>query len=108
MHYWLYLLAAIVLEVAGTTSMKLSAGFSKLIPAVLIFVFYGLSFGVLTLALKRIEIGVAYAIWSGLGTALIALIGIVFFREALTPWKIASLLLIIMGVVELQLNHDQS
>lgn len=108
MHAWLYLLAAILLEVAGTTSMKLSAGFSKLIPSVLIFVFYGLSFGVLTLALKRIEISVAYAIWSGLGTALIAMIGIVFFRETLTPGKVASLILIVMGVVGLQLDNSQT
>lgn len=88
--------------------MKLSAGFSKLIPSVLIFVFYGLSFSVLTLALKRIEISIAYAIWSGLGTALIAMIGIVFFRETLTPGKIASLILIVMGVVGLQLDNNQT
>ena len=66
---WLYLILAILLEVSGTTCMKLSEGFTKLVPSVLIFVFYTASFGMLTLALKRIDVSVAYAVWSGMGTA---------------------------------------
>jgi small multidrug resistance pump len=104
MQSWFYLAAAICLEVAGTTSMKLSNGFDRLIPSVLIFVFYGLSFSVLTFALRRIDISIAYAIWAGLGTALIAVIGMVYFREPLTLLKIGSLLLIILGVVGLNLS----
>lgn len=104
MTHWLLLAAAIVLEVCGTTAMKLSAGFSRTGPSVLIFVFYGVAFTCLTLALARIEIGVAYAIWSGVGTALIACIGVAFFGESLTPIKITSLLLIIAGVVGLNLG----
>lgn len=100
---WLYLATAIVLEVAGTTSMKLSEGFTRATPSVLIFVFYALSFGALTLALKRIEISVAYAIWSGVGTALIALIGFVWFREPATALKLVSLALIVAGVLGLHL-----
>lgn len=101
---WGLLLLAIVLEVMGTTSMKLSAGFSKLIPSVLIFVFYALAFVALTFALKHLEMGIAYAIWAGLGTALIAVIGIVWFHEPMTWLKLVSILLIIAGVVGLNLQ----
>jgi small multidrug resistance pump len=95
--HWIYLILAIVFEVAGTTCMKLSAGFSKLTPAVLMGVFYAVCFCFLTLALKKVDIGVAYAIWSGVGTALIATIGILWFREPLTVLKACGLLVIIGG-----------
>jgi len=101
---YLYLLGAIVLEVCGTTSMKLSQGFTRLLPSVLIFIFYGLSFTLLTMVLKRIEVSIAYAIWSGVGTALIAGVGIVYFRETLTWLKIVSLALVIIGVIGLNLS----
>ena len=104
MQYWLYLTAAIILEVAGTTSMKLSEGFTRLVPSVLLFVFYFASFTALVFALKKIEVGVAYAIWAGAGTALIALIGIVYFNETADAVKLISILLIIAGVVGLNLS----
>ena len=63
MQYWLYLAIAIVLEVIGTTSMKLSAGFTKTIPSIMMFVFYLASLAVLTLALKKIDVSIAYAVW---------------------------------------------
>ena len=84
--------------------MKLSEGFTKLVPSVLLFVFYAASFVALTLALKKIEVSVAYAVWSGVGTALIAAIGILYFREAATVLKFISILLIIVGVVGLNLS----
>jgi small multidrug resistance pump len=98
---WLYLVVAIVTEVIGTTSMKLSEGFSKLSPSILVFVFYGLSLVALTLALRRIDVSVAYAVWSGLGTAMIAAIGLLIFKEPLTLVKMLSLLCIIAGVIGL-------
>ena len=101
---WVYLFLAIVLEVAGTTNMKLSQGFTKLGPSVAMVVFYALSFGGLTLALKGIDVSVAYAIWSGLGTALIAAIGILWFKEPTTAIKMISLGLIVTGVVGLNLS----
>ena len=104
MQYWLYLAIAIVLEVIGTTSMKLSEGFTKIIPSILMFVFYLASLAVLTLALKKIDVSVAYAVWAGLGTALIASIGIVYFHESATLLKLISILLIIAGVVGLHLS----
>ncbi len=104
MKYWLFLAGAIVLEVAGTTSMKLSKGFTKLMPSVLLFVFYAASFVAITFALKKIEVSTAYAVWSGIGTALIATIGILYFRETFTSLKVISILLIIIGVVGLNLS----
>ncbi|MFA9460743.1 DMT family transporter [Thiohalorhabdus sp. Cl-TMA] len=104
MQAWGFLLAAIVLEVAGTTCMKLSDGFSRPVPSVLMALLYGLSFACLTMAVKRIEIGVAYAVWAGTGTALIALVGIAFFQEMVTSLKLASIAMIILGVVGLNLE----
>lgn len=104
MNYWLALAAAILLEVSGTVSMKLSDGFTKLIPSILIFVFYAASFVALTIALKKIDVSVAYAIWAGAGTALIAIIGILYFKEPATVLKGVSIFLIIAGVVGLNLS----
>jgi small multidrug resistance pump len=101
---WLYLVLAIVLEVSGTTSMKLSEGFTKIFPSVLMFLFYGLSLSVLTLALKTIDVSVAYAVWSGVGTALIASVGVLWLKEPLNTLKVISLLLIIIGVIGLNLS----
>lgn len=96
---WISLIAAIVFEVSGTTCMKLSQGFTKIVPSVLIFVFYGLCFSFLTLALKKLEVSVAYSVWAGLGTILIAIIGIIWFRESASFIKLLSIALIIIGVI---------
>ena len=101
---WCYLVAAIVFEVFGTTCMKLSDGFSKSTPSTLMWVFYGLSFYAMTHAIKHLEVSVAYAIWSGLGTALIAGIGIFWFQETFGALKLVSLALIIVGIVGLNLS----
>lgn len=103
---WLYLVAAILLEVCGTTSMKLSRSFTVPGPTLAIFVFYAASIVCLTFAIHRIEIGVAYAIWSALGTAIVATIGILWFGESATLAKLASLVLVVAGVVGLQLSSD--
>jgi small multidrug resistance pump len=99
---WLILFVAIGFEVAGTTCMKLSDGFSKIIPSVLIFVFYGISFVLFALALKKgIGLSAAYAIWCGVGISLIAIIGILHFKEPVTALKMGSIVLIIAGVIGL-------
>jgi len=103
---WFYLILAITLEVAGTTFMKLSEGFTKTAPSVAMFVLYILSLTALTFALKRFEVSTAYAIWSGLGTALITAVGIVLFKESVSVVKILSIALIIIGVVGLQLTTE--
>jgi small multidrug resistance pump len=104
MLFWLYLLIAILTEVVGTTLMKVSQGLTRLIPSVLMFVLYGISFVFMALALKKIEVSTAYAIWSGLGTAMIAMIGIVWFRESFNLPKLVGLVLIIGGVVLLNIK----
>jgi small multidrug resistance pump len=91
------------MEVIGTTNMKLSQGFTKTLPSVLMFVFYGFSFAFLTLALKKIDLSLTYAIWSGVGTALIAAIGVLYFKEPVTAIKLVSIGLIVIGVVGLAL-----
>lgn len=101
---YVYLIIAICFEVLGTTMMKLSNGFTNLWPSISLFVFYIISFTFLTLCLKHIELSVAYAVWAGLGTGLIAAIGIIFFNEGINILKIISLLLIILGVVGLNLS----
>jgi small multidrug resistance pump len=101
---WLFLLLAILLEVIGTTCMKLSQGFTRWLPSILIFIFYILSLAALNMALKRIDVSIAYAIWSGIGTALITTIGIVWFREPVTAVKLGSIALIIIGAVGLRLT----
>jgi small multidrug resistance pump len=101
---WLLLIGAILLEVTGTTCMKLSQGFTRLIPVILMFIFYLLAIALLAIVLKKIEVGIAYAVWSGVGTALIATIGIVFFREQITLMKMGGILLIITGSVILNLT----
>lgn len=101
---WLYLLFTILFEVAGTTSLKLSQGFTKLLPSALVVVCYGISFYLLSLTLKKMDVSIAYAIWSGLGTALVTIVGILWFREPVTAIKIISIGLIIFGVIGLNLG----
>lgn len=101
---WVYLSLAILFEVAGTTSMKFSEGLTKLVPSILMFVFYSLAFSILSQALKKLEVGMVYAIWSGVGTALIVSIGILFFNEVFSVRKIMFIVLIIVGVIGLNLN----
>jgi len=100
---WIILMAAIVCEVIGTTCMKISDGFTRAWPVIGMCLFYAASFVALGLTLKNIEIGIAYAVWSGVGTALIALIGIAFFHEGITAMKIGGIVLVISGAVILNL-----
>ena len=102
---WVYLAIAIIFEVAGTTAMKLSDGFTKLAPSIAMGVFYIASLFALTLAIKRIDMSIAYAIWAGVGTSLITVIGIIYFKEPVTLLKTISIALIIIGVVGLNLSN---
>ncbi len=98
---YIYLLIAIFAELAGTTALKACEGFSKPWPTVVVFVGYGIAFYFLSLSLRTIPVGVAYAIWSGLGIAVISLIGWFVFKQALDVPAIIGLSLIIAGVVVL-------
>ena len=101
---YLFLVGAILSEVTGTLALKFSEGFSKLIPSVVVVIAYALSFFLLSFALKKLGVGTAYAIWSGLGTALVVIIGIFLFKEDASLIKIASVVLIIIGVIGLNLG----
>jgi len=94
---------AILAEVAGTTSLKFSNGFTRLWPSLGTLVGYGLSFYLLSLVLRSVPVGTAYAIWSAVGTALIATIGILFLGEAATLQRLLGIALVIVGVVILNL-----
>lgn len=98
---WAVLSAAILFEVAGTTCMRLSEGFSRLTPSVLIFVFYAVSFALNTMVIRTLGLSVVYAVWSGVGTVLTALIGYLYFKEPATALKMASAGLIVIGVIGL-------
>ncbi len=100
---WTYLSLGIIFEVLGTICMKFAEGFTKWLPSVLVFVFYGLSLCLLILVLKKFEVSTAYAIWASLGTALIAVVGMVAFNETVSFTKIASIGLIVVGILGLEL-----
>jgi small multidrug resistance pump len=95
---WGLLSLAIVFEVAGTTSMKLCDGFTRLVPSLLLFVFYGISFALNTVVVRTLGLSVVYAVWSGTGTLITALIGYLYFKEPATALKMVSAGLIVIGV----------
>lgn len=101
---WVLLILAILFEVAGTTMMKLSEGFTKPLYSIAIFIFYLGSLTFLTLTLKFFEISVVYAVWSGIGIAVLSIIGLIYFGEKMDIVKFISLILVIIGVVGLNLT----
>lgn len=98
---WMLLSVAIVFEVCATTSMRLSEGFTRLTPSILIFVFYAVSFTLNTMLIRTLGLSIVYAVWSGVGTVLTALIGYLYFKEPMTAMKIGSTALIVLGVIGL-------
>ena len=102
---WIYLILAIILETIATTLLKLSNGFSVLLPSIGTILGYGLCFLFLSYALKTIDMSVAYAIWCAFGILLVSAIGMFFFNETISILKIASIVLIILGTVGLCLAN---
>ena len=98
-----YLAVAIAFEICGTTALKLSAGLSRWAPTAVVAVAYPLSFAALAFALRGIDLSIAYAVWSGVGTAVVAGIGIWWFGEPASAGKLLSLALIVLGVAGLNL-----
>lgn len=98
---WLYLSLAIVSEVVGTSALKSSDGFTKLLPSILVVLAYGTSFYFLSLTLRLIPVGIAYAIWSGVGIVLLSLIGWFLYGQKLDLPAFAGIGLITAGVVVL-------
>jgi small multidrug resistance pump len=101
---WILLVSAILTEVAGTSLLKYSDGLRNLGPALASFILYLVSLGLLALSLNKIDVSIAYAIWSGLGTALIVGISMMFLGESMTPPKLLFIVLIVVGAVGLNLT----
>lgn len=103
MRTYLLLLAAIVAEVVATSALKASENFTRLIPSLVVVIGYGAAFTCLSLTLRTLPLGVAYAIWSGVGTALVAVIGWLVYRQQLDLPAILGIGLIIGGTLILNL-----
>jgi small multidrug resistance pump len=102
---WLFLAGAIITEVIATSALKLSEGFSKLVPSIVVVVGYIAAFGLLSQALTRgMGIGVAYGVWAAAGVALVAIVGVAFFGEGMTVVQIGGIALVIAGVLALELG----
>lgn len=101
--HWFLLIAAVIAETIGTTALKLSDGFTKLWPSVTVIAAYGISFWFLALVLRTLPVGIAYAIWSGLGICLIAAIGWFAFNQRLDLPALIGLGLIITGILVIQI-----
>lgn len=101
---WLFLALAIVLELSGTVSMKLSDSFSRWGPSVLMFAFYGASFTCLNFALGYMKVSTVYAIWSGIGIVLISFVGEFVFQEKLSLSSMLWIGLIVIGVIGLNMS----
>jgi len=109
MKGYMFLSLAIITEVFGTTMLKLSEGFTVILPGVGVVIAFGFSFYFLGLALHELPLSTAYAIWAGAGTALTAIVGIIVFSESVSILKAIALLLIIGGVVLLnKAKSDQA
>ena len=101
---WIYLSGAIATEVVGTVFLRYTDGFTRPAPSVLVIVLYVLSLWMTALALKGLEISLAYAVWAGVGTAAVAVIGMAAMGETVNALKLASIVLVVSGVVGLNLS----
>lgn len=108
MKNWLFLAIAIIGEVVATSALKGSEGFTKLLPSALVLVGYGVAFYFLSLALKSIPVGIAYAVWAGLGIVLVAAIAWIVHGQKLDAWALLGMGLIISGVAVLNLLSKTS
>ncbi|NMM63018.1 multidrug efflux SMR transporter [Clostridium sp. P21] len=101
---WIYLILAILFEITATTLMKMSYGFTKILPTIGTFLGYIICFSCFSMALKKIDISVAYAVWSATGLIVLSTIGIFVFKESISVLKVVSLAFIVLGVIGLNLS----
>lgn len=99
MQHWLFLAAAICFEVLATSALKASDGFSRLWPSLIVVGGYGLAFYFLSLTLRVVPVGIAYAVWAGAGVAMITLIGWLVFKQTLDAAAVIGILFIVAGVL---------
>ncbi|MGJ7531179.1 DMT family transporter [Variovorax sp. GB1P17] len=105
---WLLLAASVVAEVAGTMALRYADGFTRLAPSLVVGASYALAIWLMSLAIRQLDVGLAYAVWAGCGTALTAALGMLWFGEAVTLPRTLGLVLIVAGVVVLNLETQQA
>lgn len=105
---YLFLIIAIVTEVIATSALKSSEGLTRLFPSFIVIIGYGISFYCLSIVLQRIPIGIAYALWAGLGILLVWLVGVIFYKQAIDWGGLSGVILIISGVVMINLFSNVS
>jgi multidrug transporter EmrE-like cation transporter len=103
MKHWLFLLVAILTEVIATSALKASAGFSRVLPSLIVVIGYAISFYAMSLALEAIPVGIAYAVWSGIGIVLITVTAWILYGQRLDLWAMIGIGFIIVGVIILNL-----
>jgi small multidrug resistance pump len=102
---WLFLVGAILAEVTATTALKLSEGFSRLVPSIVVVIGYVTAFGLLSQALTRgMPVGVAYGVWAAVGVALVAVVGAAFLGESMTWVQVGGIALVIAGVLAIEMG----
>ena len=106
--HWLYLSIAILAEVIATSSLKAAEGFTRLIPSLIVVFGYGTAFYFLSLTLRTMQVGTAYAIWSGVGTVIISIVSWLLYNQKLDAPSILGMALIISGVVIIKFLSPQS
>jgi small multidrug resistance pump len=106
--HWLYLSIAILAEVIATSSLKAAEGFSRLIPSLIVVFGYGTAFYFLSLTLRTMQVGTAYAIWSGVGTVIISIVAWLLYNQKLDAPSILGMALIISGVIIIKFLSPQS
>lgn len=103
---WLFLIASILFEVFGMLSLRYSNGFSNTLPTAGAISCFIASIWLMSFSLKQIEMGITYAVWAAASTAIVALLGVAFYQESISQFKIAGITLIVIGVVLLNLTNQ--
>ncbi len=105
---WILLLSAIAIEVVATASLKQSDGFTKFTPSLIALLCYAIAFFLLSKVAMKIQLGIAYAIWSGVGISLVTLVGWVYFNQKIDAMALIGIGLIIVGVIILSYSESIS
>jgi small multidrug resistance pump len=103
-YSWLLLAASIAAEVAGTIALRYADGFTRLVPSLVVTAAYAAAIWLMSMAVRHLEVGLAYAVWAGSGTALTVVLGILWFSESMSLTRMAGVVLIVIGVVVLNLE----
>ena len=103
-YSWLLLVASIAAEVAGTIALRYADGFTRPVPSLVVVASYAAAIWLMSMAVRHLEVGLAYAVWAGSGTALTAALGILWFSESMTLLRISGVVMIVIGVVVLNLE----